>query len=206
MAGSDHQHLKEMKAGLCELHIQGSSSSPAPCEETSETMTIMGGGGGFCGGPYPDVDKSLRALAGAAEGFGHAAVGGLNGKLYYVTSLEDDGPGTLREGCNSKDPLWIVFKVSGTIPLIQGILVSSNKTIDGRGQHVKITGKSLQLFTCENVIICNLEFEGGTGPDVDGIQLKRGTSHIWIDRCTFSNYADGLIDITLQSSYVTVSR
>jgi hypothetical protein len=51
-------------------------------------MTIMGGGGGFCGGPYPDVDKSLRALAGAAEGFGHAAVGGLNGKLYYVTSLE----------------------------------------------------------------------------------------------------------------------
>jgi pectate lyase len=118
----------------------------------------------------------------------------------------DDGPGTLREGCNSKDPLWIVFKVSGTIPLIQGILVSSNKTIDGRGQHVKITGKSLQLFKCENVIICNLEFEGGTGPDVDGIQLKRGTSHVWIDRCTFSNYADGLIDITLQSSYVTVSR
>lgn len=46
------------------------------------------GVGGFCGGPYPDVDKSLRALAGAAEGFGHAAVGGLNGKLYYVTSLE----------------------------------------------------------------------------------------------------------------------
>ncbi len=88
MAGSEHQHLKEMKAGLCELHIQGSSSSAAPCEETSETMTIMGGGGGgFCG-PYPDVDKSLRALAGAAEGFGHAAVGGLNGKLYYVTSLE----------------------------------------------------------------------------------------------------------------------
>lgn len=88
MAGSEHQHLKEMKAGLCELHIQGSSSSAAPCEETSETMTIMGGGGGFCGGPYPDVDKSLRALAGAAEGFGHAAVGGLNGNLYYVTSLE----------------------------------------------------------------------------------------------------------------------
>lgn len=84
MAGFEHQHLKEMKAGLCELHIQGSSSSAAPCEETSETMTIMGGGGG----PYPDVDKSLRALAGAAEGFGHAAVGGLNGKLYYVTSLE----------------------------------------------------------------------------------------------------------------------
>lgn len=37
--------------------------------------------------PYAHVDKSLRALAGQAEGFGRHAIGGLHGALYYVTSL-----------------------------------------------------------------------------------------------------------------------
>jgi hypothetical protein len=38
-------------------------------------------------GPYAAADLHLRALAGAAEGFGSAAIGGLNGKVYHVTSL-----------------------------------------------------------------------------------------------------------------------
>lgn len=37
--------------------------------------------------PYSDVDSSLRALAGRAEGFGRSAIGGLRGALHYVTSL-----------------------------------------------------------------------------------------------------------------------
>ncbi|KAG5533295.1 hypothetical protein RHGRI_027475 [Rhododendron griersonianum] len=37
--------------------------------------------------PYADVDSSLRALAGRAEGFGRFAVGGLHGPLYSVTTL-----------------------------------------------------------------------------------------------------------------------
>ena len=38
-------------------------------------------------GPYANVDSHLRALAGAAEGFSHAAIGGLEGEIYHVTSL-----------------------------------------------------------------------------------------------------------------------
>lgn len=38
-------------------------------------------------GPYCHVDSSLRSLAGKAEGFGRAAVGGLNGPICHVTSL-----------------------------------------------------------------------------------------------------------------------
>lgn len=40
--------------------------------------------------PYAEVDCSLKALAGRAEGFGRFAVGGLHGDLYVVTSLAGD--------------------------------------------------------------------------------------------------------------------
>nr|GMD62689.1 probable pectate lyase 4 [Ipomoea batatas] len=156
--------------------------------------------------PYAHVDSTLRALAGQAEGFGRFAVGGLHGPLYHVTTLADDGPGSLRDGCRRKEPLWIVFEVSGTIELRSYLNVSSYKTIDGRGQRIKLTGKGLRLKECEHVIVCNLEFEGGRGPDVDGIQIKPNSKHIWIDRCSLSDYDDGLIDITRESTDITISR
>lgn len=118
----------------------------------------------------------------------------------------DEGHGTLRDGCKKAEPLWIVFDVSGTIRVAKSIRVQSYKTIDGRGQRVKITNKGLQLKECEHVIICNLEFERGAGPDADAVQLKPKSRHVWIDRCTLSDYDDGLIDVTRQSSFVTVSR
>lgn len=118
----------------------------------------------------------------------------------------DDGPGSLRAACREKGPLWIVFQISGTIHLNSYLNVSSHKTIDGRGQRIKLTGKGLRLKECEHVIICNLEFEGGRGPDVDGIQIKPNSKHIWIDRCTLHDYDDGLIDITRGSTDITISR
>ncbi|KAJ6727129.1 PECTATE LYASE [Salix purpurea] len=156
--------------------------------------------------PYADVDSSLRAMAGQAEGFGRFSIGGLHGPLYPVTNLTDDGPGSLREGCRRREPLWIVFEVSGTINLASQLSVSSYKTIDGRGQRIKVAGKGLRLKECEHVIVCNLEFEGGRGHDIDGIQIKPNSRHIWIDRCSLRDYDDGLIDITRQSTDITVSR
>lgn len=156
--------------------------------------------------PYSEVDCCLRALAGSAEGFGRFAIGGRDGPVFHVATLTDDGPGSLREACRRKEPLWIVFEVSGTINLKSYLNVSSYKTIDGRGQRIKFTGKGLRLKECEHVIICNLEFEGGRGHDVDGIQIKPNSKHIWIDRCTLRDYDDGLIDITRSSTDITISR
>lgn len=156
--------------------------------------------------PYSHVDCSLRALAGQAEGFGRFAIGGLHGAVFCVTTLADDGPGSLRDACRKKEPLWIVFEISGAIHLRSYLSVSSYKTIDGRGQRIKLTGKGLRLKECEHVIVCNLEFEGGRGPDVDGIQIKPNSKHIWIDRCSLRDYDDGLIDITRESTDITVSR
>ncbi|KAJ8754189.1 hypothetical protein K2173_002088 [Erythroxylum novogranatense] len=156
--------------------------------------------------PYAHVDSSLRALAGQAEGFARFATGGLHGALYHVTTLADDGPGSLRDGCRKQEPLWIVFEVSGTIHLQSQLNVSSYKTIDGRGQRIKLTGKGLRLKECEHVIICNLEFEGGRGADVDCIQIKPKSKHVWIDRCSLRDFKDGLIDITRESTDITISR
>ncbi|GKB84884.1 probable pectate lyase 4, partial [Tanacetum coccineum] len=93
-----------------------------------------------------------------------------------------------------KEPVWIVFEVLGSVELASYLNVSSYKTIDGQGQRIKFTGKGLRLKECEHVIVCNLEFEGGRGPDVDAIQIKRNSKHIWI-RCSLQDYDDGLIDI-----------
>ncbi|KAI3447650.1 hypothetical protein Pfo_004315 [Paulownia fortunei] len=177
------------------------SGNSAPTIATPVENTNMG----LCL-PYAHVDSSLRALAGQAEGFGRFAVGGLRGAVYRVTTLADDGPGSLRDGCRRKEPLWITFEISGTIELSSYLSVSSYKTIDGRGQRIKLTGKGLRLKECEHVIICNLVFEGGRGHDVDGIQIKPNSKHIWIDRCSLSDYDDGLIDITRGSTDITVSR
>jgi len=126
--------------------------------------------------------------------------------IHWVFMNADDGPGSLRDACRKKEPLWIVFEVSGTIHLSSYLSVSSYKTIDGRGQKIKLTGKGLRLKECEHVIICNLEIEGGRGPDVDAIQIKPNSKHIWIDRCTLSDFEDGLIDITRGSTDITISR
>ncbi|KAJ0940963.1 putative pectate lyase [Helianthus annuus] len=148
----------------------------------------------------------LRSLAGQAAGFGRFAVGGLQGPLYRVTTLSDDGPGSLRAGCCMNEPMWIVFEVSGTIELSSHLDVSSYKTIDGRGQRIKLTHNGIRLKECEHVIICNLEFEGGIGDEIDAIEIKPNSKHIWIDRCSLKDYKDGLIDITHQSTFITISR
>lgn len=195
--------IKHRKSHLNPLPPHDPSQFPPPFASSSSDMATSVSSQPL---PYGHVDSSLRALAGQAEGFGRFSVGGLRGPLYHVTTLADDGPGSLRDGCRRKEPLWIVFEVSGTIELKSYLNVSSYKTIDGRGQKIKFTGKGLRLKECEHVIICNLIFEGGRGPDVDGIQIKPNSKHIWIDRCSLCDYDDGLIDITRQSTDITISR
>ncbi|GKC45020.1 probable pectate lyase 4, partial [Tanacetum coccineum] len=74
-----------------------------------------------------------------------------------------------------KEPVWIVFEVLGSIKLASYLNVSSYKTIDGQGQRIKFTSKGLRLKECEHVIVCNLEFKGGRGRDVDAIKIKRNS-------------------------------
>ncbi|KAG6430452.1 hypothetical protein SASPL_108520 [Salvia splendens] len=94
----------------------------------------------------------------------------------------------------------------GRFTILSERLLSSYKTIDGRGQKIKLTGKGLRLKECEHVIICNLLIQGGVGDDADAIQIKPNSKHIWIDRCSLSDFCDGLIDISRQRTDITISR
>lgn len=85
-------------------------------------------------------------------------------------------------------------------------MVLSFKMIDGRGQGVKITDKGLRLEKSEHVIICNLQFEGGDKENVDAIQIKSKSTNIWIVRWNLRNYADNLIDVSHESTNITISR
>jgi len=64
----------------------------------------------------------IRAFPGA-EGFGAYSKGGRGGKVYHVTTLEDGGPGSLREAVEAEGPRIVVFDISGTIRLKKSLVI-----------------------------------------------------------------------------------
>ncbi|MBN1309173.1 MAG: hypothetical protein JXA18_14715 [Chitinispirillaceae bacterium] len=60
-----------------------------------------------------------------AEGAGMWTVGGRGGRVYEVTSLEDSGPGTLREACEAEGARTIVFRTGGVIRLKERITITN---------------------------------------------------------------------------------
>ena len=121
-----------------------------------------------------------------------------------MTTLDDEPvPGSLRYGAESDEPLWIVFRVSGTIVLGDDIAVRPNKTIDGRGHSITIADHGLYIIDTPNVIVTHLQFDEGEDDAIHIVGPE--TRDIWIDHSSLSRYTDGLIDITRQATDVTVS-
>ncbi|OMO79210.1 Pectate lyase/Amb allergen [Corchorus capsularis] len=177
----------------------------------------------------PDWAKNRKKLANCALGFGHQTQGGKRGRFYIVTDNSDNDmlnpkPGTLRHAVIQKEPLWIVFAHDMHIKLNQELLITSKKTIDGRGANVHIAyGAGITIQFVEDVILHGLHIHniiprsGGlirdsvdhygfrTQSDGDGISIF-GSSNIWLDHISMHECSDGLIDAIQGSTAITISN
>lgn len=134
-----------------------------------------------------------------AEGYGKFASGGRGGKVAFVTSLEDHGPGSFREALEAfpGEPLTILFNVSGLIELQTPLLVRrSDLTIAGQsapGDGICLKGNSFILSGAGkggnkgNIIIRFIRSRpGGTNPrGLYGFDMEN-CHDVIIDHCSFS--------------------
>lgn len=136
-------------------------------------------------------------------GFGATTTGGAGGPLISVTTLADNGPGSLREAASMDGPAWVRFEVDGVIELDSNVSVSSDKTLDGRGSDITIVGGGLYVEGGDgNVIVNNLKLRDT--PD-DILRLFDGGSRMWVHHCDLSSGGDGAFDATEGVTEITVS-
>ena len=141
------------------------------------------------------IASSQQLAFPGAEGYGKYSLGGRGGKVYEVTTLADDGPGSFRQAFNSfpGQPLTIVFRVGGIIDLLSPIKVQrSNMTIAGQtapGDGI-CTKRGMVKIYGKNLIIRYMHFRPGdvsktNNPAVYGLDIENSTNFI-VDHCSMS--------------------
>lgn len=149
----------------------------------------------------------LPAFPGA-EGYGRHSQGGRGGDVYRVTSLDDSGPGTLRDAILSKRPdmpRTIVFGISGTIALQKELRLSGvkNLTIAGQtapGEGITLRNHVVSFHNCSHLIVRFLRLrlgdESRTSDDVITLGSSKGECHdIIFDHLTATWGVDGIMDV-----------
>jgi pectate lyase len=118
----------------------------------------------------PPSTGLLPAFPGAS-GFGTETVGGRGGRVIAVTTLANDGPGSLREALLTPEPRIVVFRVAGTIELNTRITLMpehSFLTLAGQtapGEGVQIKGLDVLVAGAHDLVIRYMRFRpGNTGP------------------------------------------
>jgi len=121
----------------------------------------------------PFESKGLPAFPGA-EGFGAYTPGGRGGKVLFVTTLNDSGPGSLREALDEKGPRIILFRVGGVIQLKSTLVIRepfvtvAGQTAPGDGICLRTDSSThadtLVLNATHDVVLRFLRVQNGKGP------------------------------------------
>lgn len=142
------------------------------------------------GKPEDLPQADIPAFPGA-EGAGRLTVGGRGGKVYVVTSLDDEGPGTFREACEAPGPRIVVFNVAGIIHLKRPVHIRAPYiTIAGQsapGDGVCIADRTTHIDT-HDVVIRYMRFRRGS-TDVGERDDSLGgepIGNIVVDHCSCS--------------------
>jgi hypothetical protein len=150
------------------------------------------------GRPYiPQAERSedlpqarIPAFPGA-EGAGRFSFGGRGGRVYVITSLEDGGPGTLREACEAPGPRIVVFNVAGVIRLKRPLHIHAPYvTIAGQsapGDGVCVAGFTTHIDT-HDVVIRHMRFRRGATDVFDRDDALGGNpvGNVVLDHCSCS--------------------
>ncbi|WBU53708.1 hypothetical protein [Paracoccus sp. SCSIO 75233] len=172
----------------------------------------------------PAAGQEQRPAFPGAVGFGQIATGWRGGEVMAVTSLDDAGPGTLRDCAENGDvPRICIFDVAGTITLDTPITPGSNLYIAGQtapGQGVQLrNGKSarspLVIVNIHDLVVRFLKLRPGPSlepsPVVDALSIEDGErlyfGNLSLMFATDENFSlhvsDGVsADITLERSIV----
>lgn len=136
----------------------------------------------------------------AQEGYGERVTGGKGGNTVTVRDFKN-----LQHYAENFETVTIY--VEGTIKF-DVIYVRSNKSIIGKGANPTLVGNLNLQHVANNVIIQNLTITNPSDSPRqegdDGITIY-GAKRVWVDHCTFHDCGDGCLDITQDSSEVTVS-
>jgi hypothetical protein len=158
--------------------------------------------------------KEIAPLAfPTAEGYGASTPGGRGGKVYVVTNLNDEGPGSLREAIEAEGPRTVVFNVDGTIELQKELNISNPFiTIAGQtapGEGICLKNYPLDVKGTHDVIIRGIRVRPGIdsgleGSNIDGIEVSN-SQNVILDHCAVSwsndevlNTWKGVENITIQ--------
>jgi pectate lyase len=123
----------------------------------------------------PTTPRPFKAQTGlpvfpGAEGFGTRTIAGRGGKVIEVTSLADDGPGTLRAAVNDPSARIIVFRIAGTIELESELQINhpfvtiAGQTAPGGGICIKDAGISI---ITHDVLVQHIRVRPGNKGPVD---------------------------------------
>jgi len=129
-----------------------------------------------------------------ADGFGMHTVGGLEGRVIRVTSLAQDGPGTLRAAIEAQGPRLVVFEVGGIIDLARKGLRVREPRLTIAGQTAPDPGITLirgsLAIEAHDVVIQHLSVRPGdagqprkSGWSPDGIAMNAACDVV-IDHCS----------------------
>ena len=119
-------------------------------------------------------------------------------------------PGSLRECAYKDGPTWILFEKDGTYNLEAPLRLGSDKTFDGRGREVRITGMGILTQESSNLVFENLIFTAPSITALDttsrrALSIHNGTHHVWVDHCVFEEYPLVELDVKRGSHNVTIS-
>ncbi|MTV24472.1 hypothetical protein FTX61_03430 [Nitriliruptoraceae bacterium ZYF776] len=184
--------------------------------------------------PPPDQDPRAPRAASATPdrhdalleelvGYGWRTRGGADGRVVWVTTTADDGPGSLRAAAEAPGPTWVRFDPAvfppegggGRIHLERPIDLGARVTVDGRGARVVVENHG--FFVDEHdVIVTNLVFDfaaahawfqGNAAVTIGWPSY--GVQDVWIHGNTFLGAGpgelDGGVDVLRSAHRVTVS-